>query len=100
MQRRRKLDEEWVGTILFARLPTEIDDGLATTLYRYAQVAGKSLEEARACASKNGSDGWFLKFSTDNTGRELVRLNKEHLDRHGLLSALGLGSLEGAPVAR
>ncbi|MFN0149203.1 MAG: hypothetical protein ACKVU1_00660 [bacterium] len=100
MLRRRKLDEEWVRTILFAKLPEEIDDGLTTTLYRYAQVAGMPLAEARALAAAKGSSGWFLKFWTDERGRELVRMNREHRERFGLLSALGLGSLVSPPVVR
>ncbi|MFN0150824.1 MAG: hypothetical protein ACKVU1_08990 [bacterium] len=92
MLRRKKLDDEWVGTILFARLDEDINDGLTTTLYRYAQVAGMSLEEARAVAAAKGTTWWFLKFWRDEKGRELVRMNREHRERFGLLSALGLGS--------
>lgn len=100
MQERKTLDEEWVATTLFSKLDEDIDDGLTTTLWRYARVVGITIEEARALAAAMGAKSSFLKFWTDRKGRDLVRMNRESRERNGLLVAIGVGSRGGSAVGR
>lgn len=88
---RLRIDDDWLTTVLFRKLPPGLDDGETTSLWRWAQVAGVSFEAARKLAKAGKVPGYVAtKRGRQRKPRELVRIDRATWDRWGLLAALGL----------